>query len=132
MDDRRMLLLSILYQVVRCLLGLAAVRVRRDLSKDAEAMTLRPCDLVVDLSEVTFLGSIGLQILVELNDSQHDVGRHPALVVADQRAAGRPLEITGLDEVLDVHHDLQSAVGACHATSQVGALGPAMGVPGSR
>jgi anti-sigma B factor antagonist len=80
-----------------------------------EAMALRPCDLVVDLSEVTFLGSIGLQILVEINDSQHDVGRHLALVVADKRAVGRPLEITGLDEVLDVRYELQSAVGACHA-----------------
>ena len=41
MDDRRMLLLSILYQLVRCLLGLAAVLVRRDLSKDAELLVLR-------------------------------------------------------------------------------------------
>ena len=36
-----MLLLSILYQLVRCLLGLIAVLVRRDLSKDAELMGLR-------------------------------------------------------------------------------------------
>jgi hypothetical protein len=34
-------LLSILYQVVRCLLGLTAVLVRRDLSKDAELLVLR-------------------------------------------------------------------------------------------
>jgi putative transposase len=36
-----MLLLSILYQLVRCLLGLTAVLVRRDLSKDAELLVLR-------------------------------------------------------------------------------------------
>ncbi len=36
-----MLLLSILYQEVRCLLGLTAVLVRRDLSKDAELLVLR-------------------------------------------------------------------------------------------
>src|SRR3954447_5662103 len=41
MDHRRMLLLSILYQLVRCLLGLAVVLVRRDLSKDAELLVLR-------------------------------------------------------------------------------------------
>src|ERR671917_1368911 len=41
MDDRRMLLLSILYQLVRWLLGLTAVLVRRDLSKDAELLVLR-------------------------------------------------------------------------------------------
>ena len=41
MDDCRMLLLSILYQMVRLLLGLTAVLVRRDLSKDAELLVLR-------------------------------------------------------------------------------------------
>jgi putative transposase len=36
-----MLLLSILYQLVRCLLGLNAVLARRDLSKEAELLVLR-------------------------------------------------------------------------------------------
>src|SRR5436305_7637697 len=36
-----MLLLSMLYQLVRCLLGLIAVLVRRDVSKDAELLALR-------------------------------------------------------------------------------------------
>jgi hypothetical protein len=40
-DDRRMLLLSIFYQLVRCLLGLTVMLVRRDLSKDAELLVLR-------------------------------------------------------------------------------------------
>src|ERR671916_314392 len=40
MDDRRMLL-SILYQLVRWLLGVIVVLVRRDLSKDAELLVLR-------------------------------------------------------------------------------------------
>jgi transposase len=35
------MLLSILYRLVRCLLGLTAVLVRRDLSKDAELLVLR-------------------------------------------------------------------------------------------
>jgi putative transposase len=41
MDHLRMLPLSMLYQLVRCLLGLIAVLVRRDLSKDAELLALR-------------------------------------------------------------------------------------------
>jgi transposase InsO family protein len=41
MDHHRMPLLSILYQLLRCLLGLTAVLVRRDLSKDAELLVLR-------------------------------------------------------------------------------------------
>ena len=36
-----MLLLSILYRLVRCLLGLTMVLVRRDLDKDAELLILR-------------------------------------------------------------------------------------------
>ena len=41
MDQHGILLLSILYQLVRCLLGLTTVLVRRDLSKDAELLVLR-------------------------------------------------------------------------------------------
>jgi putative transposase len=41
MDDRRILLLSIFYHLVRWLLGLTAVLVRKDLSKDAELLVLR-------------------------------------------------------------------------------------------
>jgi hypothetical protein len=41
MDHHRMLLLSILYQLLRCLLGLTAVLVRRDVRKDAELLVLR-------------------------------------------------------------------------------------------
>jgi hypothetical protein len=41
MDHRRMLLLAILYRLMRCLLGLAAVFMWRDLSKDAELLVLR-------------------------------------------------------------------------------------------
>ncbi len=41
MDDRRMLLLPILYWLVRWILGLSAMLVRRDLSKDAELLVLR-------------------------------------------------------------------------------------------
>ena len=40
-DDRWMLLLSILYRLARWLLGLCAMLVRRDLSKDAELLVLR-------------------------------------------------------------------------------------------
>jgi putative transposase len=41
MDDRRMLFWSILYWLVRWMLGLSAILVRRDLSKDAELLVLR-------------------------------------------------------------------------------------------
>jgi hypothetical protein len=41
MDHHGILVLSILYRLVCCLLGLTAVLVRRDLSKDAELLVLR-------------------------------------------------------------------------------------------
>jgi putative transposase len=41
MDDRRMLLLSMLYWLARWLLSLSALLVRRDLSKDVELLVLR-------------------------------------------------------------------------------------------
>jgi putative transposase len=41
MNHRRMQLLSVLYQLVRCLLGLSALLGRRDLSKEAELLVLR-------------------------------------------------------------------------------------------
>jgi putative transposase len=40
-DDRGVLLLSVLYWFVRCLLGLITMLVRRDLSKDAGLLVLR-------------------------------------------------------------------------------------------
>src|SRR5205807_3750321 len=41
MDDRRMLLLSMLYWLARWLLSLSALLVRRDLSNDVELLVLR-------------------------------------------------------------------------------------------
>jgi putative transposase len=41
MDHHRMMLLPILYRLMRCLLGMTAVLLRRDLSKDAELLVLR-------------------------------------------------------------------------------------------
>lgn len=40
-DHHEILSLSILYQLMRCLLGLTAVVMRQDLSKDAELLVLR-------------------------------------------------------------------------------------------
>src|SRR5882762_9161510 len=41
MDDPRMVSLSIMYRVLRCLVDLIAVLLRRDLTKDAELLVLR-------------------------------------------------------------------------------------------
>ncbi|MFJ6677365.1 STAS domain-containing protein [Actinosynnema sp. NPDC091369] len=58
-------------------------------------------DLVVDLSEVGFLGAAGLTVLVEARAAAaaSGVGLH---VVARTRPVLRPMAVTGLDVVFDV------------------------------
>ncbi len=67
-----------------------------------------PAALIVDLTDVTFLGSAGMQVLVDA----HGVAR-PGIgfvVVADGPGTSRPLKLIGLTEVFDVVPTLQTAV----------------------
>lgn len=67
--------------------------------------------LVLDMSEVTFLGSAGLAVLVEA--SQHGKRRGAAFrVVAVNRAVTRPLAATGLGEVFSVFKSVEQALAA--------------------
>jgi anti-sigma B factor antagonist len=83
--------------------------------KLADAINDVPSHLVIDLSAVQFLASIGLNILVEILAAQEAVGRHLALVVDDNYAVTHALQTTGLDQVLDLHAELETAVKACAA-----------------
>ncbi|MFI9386819.1 STAS domain-containing protein [Kutzneria sp. NPDC052558] len=74
-----------------------------------EAVAAQPAGLVLDLSDVTFFASAGLHVLVDL---QHDAtvrGLH-LLVVADQRAVLRPLQITGVDQLVTVVASVDQAL----------------------
>jgi anti-sigma B factor antagonist len=64
--------------------------------------------LVVDLGGVTFLASSGLAVLIRAAHRAEAGGRRLRLV-ASSRAVRRPLEITGADELFDVHDDLGAA-----------------------
>ena len=66
--------------------------------------------LVLDLSGVIFLGSAGLALLVE---TSHETRRREIdlRLVAAGRSVRRPLEITGLDEVLTTFATRDDAVG---------------------
>ncbi|PZS37467.1 MAG: hypothetical protein DLM62_19070 [Pseudonocardiales bacterium] len=72
--------------------------------------------VVIDLSAVAVLDSIGLHVVFEALD-RYDITGHLA-VVADPRSAAisRP-DISALGEVLDIHHDLSSALRACARAS---------------
>ncbi|GAB1514004.1 STAS domain-containing protein [Actinophytocola sp. KF-1] len=65
---------------------------------------------VADLTDVTFLGSPGLTAL--LNGTQEaEHRREPLKIVVDaNRPVIRPIEITGLDQVLRLYHTLNEAL----------------------
>ena len=66
--------------------------------------------VVIDLSSVTFLGSAGLAALVELT-TLAERERLPLRVVVDHtRPVIRPIEITGLTEVLALYHTVDEAL----------------------
>lgn len=69
-----------------------------------------PC--ILDLTAVTFLGSTGLTALV--GATRHsEARREPLRIVVDHnRPVIRPIEITGLDDVLSLYHSVDEAVKA--------------------
>ncbi|AQT80827.1 anti-anti-sigma factor [Mycolicibacterium litorale] len=74
----------------------------------ASALAERPAGLIVDLTDVDFLGSAGMQVLVDAHHaSVPDIG---FTVVADGPGTSRPLALVGLTEVFDVVATLQAAV----------------------
>ena len=87
--------------------------------KLAEKIETAPRHLVIDLSEIRFMASVGLQLLIELRSAQETAGRQLALVVGDNRVVTRLLQITGLDYEFDLHDDLTTAVKACRAAETV-------------
>ncbi|WP_232665645.1 STAS domain-containing protein [Pseudonocardia sp. TRM90224] len=64
--------------------------------------------LVLDLTGVTFLGSAGLAVISTAAASVSV----PVRVVAATHTVTRPLEVTGLDQVVELHPTLASALTA--------------------
>lgn len=74
------------------------------------------CDgpvLVADLSAVTFLASSGLAALIQAAHRIATTDRTLRLVVTN-RAVRRPLEITGTDQLFDMHTARDAAVPTVH------------------
>jgi anti-anti-sigma factor len=65
--------------------------------------------LVVDMSEVGFLGSAGLSVLLVISESAEPAA---GLRVVVSDAVRRPVELTGLDKLLSVHESLADALAA--------------------
>jgi anti-sigma B factor antagonist len=76
----------------------------------AEALAEDPPVLVIELSEVTFMASVGLRILAA---TQEKVGKSIQLaVVADHAAASRPMQLTGLDNLISLYPTVDEALTA--------------------
>ena len=76
----------------------------------AEALEEDPPALVVELSEVIFMASVGLRILAA---TQEKVGKSIQIaVVADNMAASRPMQLTGLDKLISLYPTLDEALTA--------------------
>lgn len=75
--------------------------------RSAEADTL-----VLDLTEVGFLGSLGLRALVEIAAEAEANGKGLRVVVDSQRPVVRPIMLSGLDRELDLYDSLDDALPA--------------------
>jgi anti-sigma B factor antagonist len=67
-----------------------------------------PSALVIDLSEVEFLGSVGLKILVATYEKLADSAQFG--VVARGPATSRPIHLTGLDKTFPLYATLDDAL----------------------
>lgn len=76
-----------------------------------EQITAGRNDLVVDLTDVTFLDSTGLGVLVGRLKLTRSLGGSMRIVGTDDRVL-KVFAITGLDKVFDIHADVDSALAA--------------------
>jgi len=68
----------------------------------------KPAGLIIDLTEVDFMGSAGMQVLM-VTRNQLDQNTRFA-VVADGPATSRPLKITGVADYIDLFSTLDVAI----------------------
>lgn len=66
--------------------------------------------VVLDLTEVEFLSSSGLGVLVALDDEARSLGTRLRLVVDGTRSVVHPIRTMGLDDVLSLFGTIDEAV----------------------
>lgn len=92
--------------------GLTAPRLRGAIGTAFERLNGRV--LILDMTQVQFLGSAGLRTLLDsAAEAMHHDGYQPLRVVVDEnRPVIRPIEIVGLDNVLALYHSVSDALAA--------------------
>ena len=76
----------------------------------AAALDDDPPVLVIELSEVSFMASVGLRILAATHEKVSKSAR--VAVVADNLATSRPMQLTGLDKIISLYPTLDDALAA--------------------
>lgn len=82
----------------------------------ATALEEQPPVLVIDLSDVTFMASVGLRVLVATQDELRESAR--VAVVANSSATSRPIQMTGLDKIIALYTTLDDALSATESTAR--------------
>src|SRR6478609_2204951 len=72
------------------------------------AMRKRPSALIIDLTRVDFLASVGMNLLVAAHHKIAPTARFG--VVADGPATSRPMKLIGIDSVLALYQTLGEAL----------------------
>lgn len=75
----------------------------------AQAVVVPPDPVVLDLTGVSFLPSTGLALLVTHHERCTELGSS-LRIVATQRQVLRPIEVTGLDQLLAITATVQEAL----------------------
>lgn len=88
-----------------------------------QALSKSPSAVIVDLSSVTFLASVGMSVLITARRKVSN-GAH-LLVVADGPYTRRPMELVGLDATIPLYTDVASALAAVPGTSAIEGAEPA-------
>lgn len=94
---------------VRGHVDLTTVALLRE-SIDTVVLEHAPSSLIVDLTDVGFLASVGMSVLLELASRVGESTRFA--VVADGPTTRRPLTILGIDQQIALYTDLSAACAA--------------------
>jgi anti-sigma B factor antagonist len=74
------------------------------------ALDKDPPVLVIELSDVSFMASVGLRILAATHEKVGKSGQ--VAIVANNAATSRPMQLTGLDKVMSMYPTLDDALSA--------------------
>jgi anti-sigma B factor antagonist len=77
----------------------------------AQADLVAPSVLIVDLSDVAFMSSAGLALLVAHHERSLDQGNRLYVVTGNNRSVLRPVRVTGLDTVLNLADTVAQVTG---------------------